>query len=151
MQIAALHRPAVRFLDRAAEPLRRAAPVVIRATLGHGFLTTGLGKLRNFDATVAFFASLGIPAPAANAGFVGALELVGGAALIVGFAVRPFAALLATTLVVALATHDGRALAESGAPLTVGAFVFLLLSALVFAYGAGPLSVDARLAQRAAA
>lgn len=138
-----------RALDRAGSALARYAPLLVRVVLGHGFFLTGLGKLRHFDATTDFFASLGIPAPAANAALVGVLEAVGGLALVAGLRVRAFAALLGGTLVVALLTHDGKELLSGGAPLTVAACVFLLLTALVFAYGAGPWSADAALAKRA--
>jgi putative oxidoreductase len=122
--------------------------LIARVLLGHGFALTGFGKLSNFDRTVAFFDSLGLPLPALNAGLVGGLELLGGVALVLGFLTRPFAAALASTLVVALLTNDLKAVVSSGAPLTVAAAVFLLLSVLVFAYGAGPLSVDSKLARR---
>lgn len=148
MQLASRVVPLLRLLDRAATHVRAVAPVVVRVALGHGFALTGLGKLRRFENTVEFFASLGIPFPAANAGFVGSLELVGGLALILGFAVRPFSALLASTLFVALATNDLKEVAATGAPLNVAAVVFLLFTALVFAFGAGPLSLDSYFARR---
>ena len=44
-------------------------PLLTRAVIGHAFIVAGLGKLGHFDATVSFFASLGIPAPELNAAF----------------------------------------------------------------------------------
>ncbi len=71
-------------------------PLLTRVVIGHAFIVAGLGKLRNFDATIGFFASIGIPMPELNAAFIATLELVGGAALVIGLATRVFAALLSS-------------------------------------------------------
>ena len=82
------------------------APLLARLVIGHAFMQTGIGKWENFHDTVEFFASLGLPAPAANAAFTASLEVVGGAALILGIGTNLFAALLSSTMVVALLTAD---------------------------------------------
>src|SRR5436190_13824384 len=82
------------------------APLLTRIVIGQAFVQTGIGKWENFHDTVEFFASLGLPAPAANAAFTATLELVGGAALILGLGTNLFAALLSSTMVVALLTAD---------------------------------------------
>lgn len=131
-------------LDRLA-PLPAAAT---RIVLGLAFFHTGSGKWHNFDNTVAFFTSLGIPAPAANAAFVSSLELVGGLLLIAGLLTRPIAALLSSTMVVALLTADRETFlsswtaASESSPTDVAAFVFLLFLSWLVVHGPGALSLD---------
>jgi putative oxidoreductase len=150
MTLIARIQPLARRAARAVEPL---APLLTRLVLGHAFSVTGLGKLRNIERTADFFASIGLPLPGANAVLVGALELVGGICLVLGLGTRLFAALLAGTLAVALATADRSAFLNAipdGQLLGVAAFVFLLLLVWIFAAGAGPLSADRLLARRLA-
>src|SRR5690348_13098104 len=99
--------------DAVLKLLAHAVPLATRLVFGHAFILTGIGKLKNFDRTVEFFSGLGIPFPAANAGFVGVLELVGGVALVLGLGTRIFAALLSSTMVVALLTADREGLIEA--------------------------------------
>ncbi len=58
------------ILSAVAERLAFIAPLATRITIGLGYLQPGWGKLHNFDRTVTVFASLGIPAPSANAAFI---------------------------------------------------------------------------------
>ena len=104
----------------------------------------------NLDRTSAFFTDLGIPFPAANAVFISSLELVGGACLVLGLGTRIFAALLSSTMVVALLTADrGTFVSKFPAELTdVTPVVFLLFLIWLVLYGAGPLSLDRLLDQR---
>src|SRR5262249_26780035 len=89
-----------------ASSIRPLAPLLARLVIGHAFFQTGIGKWQNFSDTVDFFRSIGIPAPLANAAFTSSLEVVGGIALIVGLGTNLFAALLSSTMIVALATAD---------------------------------------------
>lgn len=123
------------------------APLLARLVIGYGFTQTGRGKWTNFDNTVQFFSSLGIPAPTANAAFIATLELVGGWALVFGLATRPIALLLSSTMVVAILTADRAnflaALSGSESVLTdVTPVVFLMPLAFLIAMGAGKLSLD---------
>jgi putative oxidoreductase len=130
------------------------APLLTRLVFGLTFLQTGLGKLQNFDRTVEFFQSLSIPFAAANAAFVGAIELVGGGALILGLGTRIFSLLLASTMIVALLTADATsfvsALTGSGDQglLDVTPVPFLLALAWLAGFGAGPVSVDRAIGAR---
>lgn len=134
--------------------LQRWAPLATRLFMGQAFLATGLGKWRHLDRTAEFFASAGIPAAAANALFIATVELLGGLCLLVGFGSRAAAALLASTMVVALATADRATLAQAvtfsgDIGLTdVTPLVFLLFLLWVLAMGSGPFSVDAVLQRR---
>jgi len=129
-------------------------PLVTRLTLGIAFAQAGLGKWTHFDNTVLFFTNLGIPAPATNAAFVATLELVGGAALVLGFGTRVFAALLSSTMVVAILTADRAdfvlALSFGGDKglLDVVPFAYLLWLAWLIGRGAGPVSLDRALFRR---
>ena len=132
-------------LARSLQPI---VPLVTRLAVGILFVRTGYGKLGNLDGVATFFESLGIPAPKANAAFIGALELVGGAALIAGLGTRLFAALLSATMIVAILTADRAdflaALRLEGdkdvtnvVPLTLLVFLGWLV-----AFGAGAISLD---------
>lgn len=123
------------------------APLLTRITMGHAFFLTGRGKLANFDNTVEFFASQGIPFPALNAAFVSRLEYYGGILLVAGLLTRLVAAGLASTMVVALLTERAQFLAswrpttELG-PTDIASWVFLLLLTWLVLYGPGVLSLD---------
>ncbi len=125
--------------------------LAIRLTIGQAFMQTGWGKLHNLDNVTKFFASLGIPAPQLQAAFVGGLELVGGALLIVGLVVRPIAVLLLGTMAVAILTadRDGFLAALAINPeknLTdVVPWMFGLLLLALLTWGPGRLSLDALL------
>jgi putative oxidoreductase len=130
------------------------APLLTRLVVGYGFLLTGLGKLRNFEGTVAFFTEAGLPLPEVNAAFIGTLEIAGGALLMAGLLTRAFASLLSASMVVALLTADRTTFFAALTPgsdraLTdVVPLVFLLFLVWLVAYGAGPWSVDGLLRAR---
>jgi putative oxidoreductase len=91
---------------RFTEALSFLAPLLTRLVIGYAFYQAGGGKLANMERTVEFFAGLGIPFPAANAGFIARLELYGGMLLVVGLGTRIVASLLGSTMAVALSTAD---------------------------------------------
>ena len=134
--------------------VRPLAPLLTRLVIGVAFVQTGIGKWENFHDTVDFFASLGLPAPAANAAFTATLEVIGGAALIVGLGTNLFAALLSWTMVVAILTAERTnligALTGSGEhSLTdILPLMFLMPLTWLVAFGAGPLSLDFLLKRR---
>jgi uncharacterized membrane protein YphA (DoxX/SURF4 family) len=91
--------------------------------------------------------------------FVGVVEIVAGALILVGLATRPAAVLLLVDIVVAIITTKLPLLWRATAVSTNVGFWsmqaesrtdFAMLMALLFIIvaGAGPLSVDARLAKR---
>jgi len=125
-------------------------PLLARVSVGLVFVSTGLGKLRDLDQVVAFFASLGIPAPELQAPFVAATELVGGGLLILGLGTRFAAIPLAGTMVVAIRTALWPDL--EGPIDLFGRAEFLLGTLLVWLAftGAGALSLDAWIARRIA-
>ncbi len=145
---------ALRIAPKATVLVQPILPLLTRVVIGHAFLVAGLGKLGHFDATVSFFASIGIPAPELNAAFIATLELVGGAALVIGLATRVFAALLSSSMIVALFTAHAsevlQALNLAGSPALsdITAFVFLLFLGWLVAFGAGAFSADRILGAR---
>ncbi|CAJ0680031.1 MULTISPECIES: DoxX family protein [Ralstonia] len=123
-----------------------AVPAVGRTLIAAIFFISGIGKLAAPAATMAYIASLGLPAPAL--GLIGALvlELAGATLLVVGYKTRLVALLLAVYAVVtALIFHHAlgdqnqmfhflKNLAMAGGLLQVAAF------------GAGAFSIDNRRA-----
>lgn len=150
------HTARRRFLG-AATRLQAVAPLLTRIALGQALLVAGLGKLRHLERTTAFFEAIGIPLPQVNAAFIGGLETIGGALLILGLGTRLFAFLLSATMVVALVTADRAAflaaLNVGGDPslTSVTAFVFLAVLLWLLAYGPGAWSVDHAWARRGGA
>jgi putative oxidoreductase len=120
--------------------------LVLRLLWGWQFLTTGLGKLQNHARVTEFFTSLGIPAPGANAWFVGGLEMVGGALLLLGLFSRPVALLLTGNMLVAYLTADRPAFLgvfhDLDAFLRADPFSFLFVSVVVLTLGPGGISLD---------
>ena len=92
------------FLARATAGLVPFAPAILRVPIGFIFLVYGYNKLPNPAGFEQFLASLGMPAPQILAPLVIGLELIGGAALIIGLLVRPVALLLAIEMVVTMLT-----------------------------------------------
>ena len=129
------------------------APLLTRLVIGQAFFFTGRGKLQNFDGTVQFFASLGIPFPALNAAFVSRLEYYGGILLILGLATRLVALGLGSTMVVALLTADRQvfldALRGVGEDVLadITPFAYLLFLLWLILFGPGPVSLDRLVAR----
>jgi putative oxidoreductase len=129
--------------------------LVARLGVGLMFFGGALRKATHLSEFVAYFRSLHIPAPAAQAPFVVGVELVGGLCLMFGFATRIAAVMLAGTMVVALATAavpehhihaTWRGLLEF---LYLPEWLLLVLLGWLAVAGAGRASVDYRLRQRA--
>ena len=139
---------------KCAQAIAPIAALLTRLAYGKQFMVTGWGKWNSIDNVTAFFTTLGLPLPRANAMLVATVELVGGACLVLGLGTRLFAALLSTTMVVAILTADRAATFEQFAwsgDLTnsekVTSFVYLLVLLWLVAYGAGAWSVDRSIAR----
>ena len=117
------------------------------------FFSGAVGKLGDTGKFIAMFNSLGIPAAPVIAPATAVVELVGGAALMLGLATRPVALVLAMDMVGALLTDIGPALAEKYS--SVWSFLsnvfysseWLLIGLLLFLVcaGAGRASLDAQM------
>ncbi|WP_369055684.1 DoxX family protein [Kineococcus terrestris] len=129
---------------RLPAPLRDLALLLTRVAVGVVFVAHGWQKLstNGIEGTAAFFDSVGIPAATAAAWVSALVELVGGAALVVGLAV-PVAGLLllANTVGAFVFVHAG-----SGLFVDQGGYELVLVlgavSLLLAAVGAGRYSLD---------
>lgn len=103
----------------------------------------------NLDNTTGFFIELGIPFPKLNAIIAGSTECFGGLLLLVGLASRLTALPLIFTMIVAYLTADREKLTgifeDPDAFVTASPFLFLFATLIVFTFGPGRFSADARL------
>lgn len=131
----------------ATQPLAQIPPLFARVTVGLVFVSTGWGKLQHLDRTIAFFQSLGIPAPEYQAPFVAATELTCGLLLVLGVATRFAAVPLISTMVVAIATALWSELEGAIDLFGREEFLFIVVLVWIAIAGAGALSLDAVFAR----
>jgi putative oxidoreductase len=86
--------------------------LLLRVTIGFMFFSGAVGKLGDLGKFTAMFASLGIPAAQVLAPVTAVVELVGGAALMLGLATRLVSLVLAGDMAGALITDIGPNLAQ---------------------------------------
>ncbi len=127
-----------------------------RVLLALVFILAGFSKFAGLEGTAGYIASKGLPMPSVLALLTALLEVVGGLALAIGFQARLAAIALAVfTLLATFLFHNFWAMPADQA--FVQQLMFMKNLAItggllfVFALGAGPLSVDARRLQPAAA
>lgn len=116
-----------------------------RLTLGVLFVSTGWGKVHDLGSVAAYFAQLGIPAPAFEAALVGWSELVCGALLLVGLLSRLATIPLIVTMIVALATARSPHVHGLTDLFRQIELTYLLLLVFVALFGPGWLSIDAAI------
>jgi len=131
-----------------------AATLLIRLMVGWVFLSEGIQKFLFPGALGAGrFVKIGIPAPHFFAPFVGVVEIVCGALLIVGLFSRVAAIPLLIDITVAIATTKIPLLAKSGFWAAMHEartdYCMWLGSLFILIVGAGSLSLDARPSHRA--
>ena len=131
------------------QAVEKFAPVVGRILLALIFVLSGFGKITGWEGTAGFMASVGFPA--VTLFLIGAivLEIGGGVSLILGFKARWGAlALIIFTIPATVIFHNFWAL--EGAEAFTQRIMFMKNLAImggllvVMAFGAGPLSIDAR-------
>ncbi len=133
----------IRVLDYLKHPFL----LLLRLYFGWGFVSAGLGKLQNVEATTGFFRDWGIPAPMLNVYLAGTTETVCGFLLVIGLASRVITIPLIGTMLVAYYTAHHEQLAalwEGNAPLFFKAppFPYLITCLIVLLFGPGWLSAD---------
>ena len=140
----------VASLDALQRPAHDFFALGLRLVFGWQFFLTGRGKLAHLERTTEFFASLQIPAPGAHALGMGMLECVGGLLLVLGAGTRVLSALLASTMLVALATAHRAEIVEGGLDglFAAAPFPYVLATAALIVAGPGRLALDAWLASR---
>ncbi len=130
-----------------------AATLLIRLMVGGVFLSEGIQKFLFPEALgVGRFIKIGIPAPHFFAPFVGYVEIICGALLILGLLTRLAAIPLLIDITVAILTTKIPMLAKSGVWPTLHEartdYCMWLGSLFILLVGAGSLSMDARVARR---
>jgi putative oxidoreductase len=127
-------------------------PVLIaRVLLALMFLGAGIEKLTGLEGTAGYIASVGLPLPKLLAIGAGLLEVLGSVLLIVGWHARWAAlALAGFTLLATFLFHAFWALPKDQQMMQMLMFMKNLAAIggllMVFAYGAGSLSLDQRRA-----
>jgi putative oxidoreductase len=125
------------------------AITVLRVVVGAVFLAHGIQKFFMFGlhGVAGMFGSIGVPLPAVTSAIVALVELVGGAALILGFLTRWAAALNGFDMLVAvLLVHLKNGFFN---PMGVEFPLTLLAACIALALlGPGAASVDGALAKR---
>ena len=113
------------------------------------FLPAGLSKVAGFEGTLAYFATLGIPAPVFSLVATIIIEIFGSIALLIGYKTRPVAIIMAAfTLAAAVTGHAYWAAPEDAmfiAQLLFFKNIAVMGGLLVLASaGAGGFSIDGR-------
>ena len=131
--------------------------LALRLPVGIIFAAHGAQKLFGWfggyglQGTGQWMESIGIAPGVLMAGLAGGAEFFGGLALLLGILVRPAAAALAVTMLVAIfSVHIGNGLFMSNNGYEFG-LALLAATVSLLASGAGRWSVDARLSQGAVA
>jgi len=129
------------------------ALLVSRVALGVILIAHGWQKFNEYtlDGTAASFGDMGVPAPAIAAMFVTAVEVLGGAALILGVLTPVAGVLNMISLLGALVlvhVENGVFVQNGGFELVLALFAGLAVIALL---GAGRFSVDGLIGRTAAA
>jgi putative oxidoreductase len=123
--------------------------LVVRLYWGWQFFLTGKGKLADLSRPTAYFESLHIPAPHVNAIVVSLTECFGGLLLLLGLGTRFIAPIFVFEMIVAYATSEQEALhaifSDPDKFVSAAPFLFLFASAIVFVFGPGRFSLDARV------
>ena len=132
-----------------------AAVILIRLAVGAVFLSVGIQKfLFPGDLGVGRFVKIGITAPEMMAPFVGVVEIVCGALILIGLLTRLAAIPLIIDMLVAITTTKIPMLIKSGfwamAHEARTDWAMLLGSIFLLIVRAGALSIDARLAAKSA-
>jgi putative oxidoreductase len=137
-----------RLILRVSSGLSWLPPTVARLTLGWIFLQSGWGKLNNLPKVIAFFTSLGIPAPQIQAALAAGTEFLCGALMILGLCTRLASLPLIGVMLAAILTAKKGEIHELSDLLAMSEYLYIVLCLWLAAYGAGPLSLDAFFAKR---
>ncbi|MBY0360190.1 MAG: DoxX family protein [Candidatus Obscuribacterales bacterium] len=146
-----LLRTAYELLTKVANKTQILLLLFFRLNWGWQFFISGKGKLLDHPSVVEFFTSLHLPFPDFTAWFVSGVECIGGILLILGLATRPVGLVLSINMIVAyLSVEEDRLkvlnfFQDQDPFFAADPFFFLLTALLAFAFGGGPLSLDALL------
>lgn len=116
--------------------------LVLRLVFGGTLLTIGLNKLMTLDTVASTFEQLAIPFPKISALLAGLSEFLGGLLWVLGLFTRLISIPVAFTMIVAYITAHPTSLNSLQGFIAEGAFLYLLMSILFMAFGAGRFSLD---------
>ena len=143
-----------RFIDRVLSTDDSTGALALRVPTGLIFAAHGAQKLFGWfggyglEGTGQFFASVGLEPAVLLALLAGAAEFFGGLALLAGLLVRPAAAALAFTMVIAIVSvHWSKGFFMSGGGYEFALALLAASLSLLFS-GAGRFSLDGALARR---
>ncbi|HVY48222.1 MAG TPA: DoxX family protein [Minicystis sp.] len=125
------------------------SPLLARLLLAAVFIPAGYGKLTHIETPIRYFTHLGIPDPVFMAWLVGTCELVCGALLLIGLVARLATVPLIVTMIVALATAKAPSIHGVGDLIGTSEFLYLLLLVMIAVMGAGLVSLDHLVEERA--
>jgi putative oxidoreductase len=132
--------------------LRSPLLLLVRLYWGWQFAQTGWGKVQHIHRVIAYFGSLGVPAPGFTAPFVSWVEVIGGILLILGLASHITGLVLTIDMFVAYWVADRAALhsvlSDPGKFYGADPYTFLAASLIVLIFGAGLFSLDALITGR---
>jgi putative oxidoreductase len=134
---------------RAGNAGRWLPPTLARLTVGLVFFQSGWGKLHDLAKVTDFFTELGLPAPAVQALLASTTELVCGSLLLLGLATRMAVVPLMVTMTVAIRTALWPQVDSLGSLFGLAEYVYIVLLLWLGTTGAGPLSLDRLLLERA--
>ena len=116
--------------------------LLVRITLAYGFYEPALIKWSNLDATIEWFASLGIPFPTISIFLTASFEVTGVVLLLFGLFTRFVALPLMIIMAVAILTvhlYNGFLVGNNGFEIPLYYFLFLSILAT---HGSGKFSLD---------
>jgi putative oxidoreductase len=124
------------------ENSNRYLPLLGRVLIGAPFILSGLSKLAAHDATVGYIGSVGLPFPQLGWLIAMAVEMGGGALLLIGYRARIVALVVALfTLATAIFFH--RNFADQNQMIHFLKNIMIAGGLLQIVYfGAGPMSID---------
>lgn len=139
------------LINRLVSTKASLAPLALRVPVGIIFMAHGAQKLFGWfggyglEGTAQWMASIGLTPAHLLAALAGSAEFFGGLALLLGLLVRPAAAALGFTMLVAIfSVHISKGLFLANGGYEYGLALFAAAIAL-FISGAGRLSIDASL------
>lgn len=127
--------------------MEKSVNLIARILLAHIFLLAGITKITGYEGTVGYMEAMGVPGGMLP--LVIALEICGGLALIIGWQTRWAALALAGFCVVTAAIFHTNFADQMQVILFMKNFAMAGGLLMVYAYGAGALSLDAKRANSA--
>jgi putative oxidoreductase len=125
--------------------------LLARLAMAAEFVSSGWGKLHDLPKLAAYFATLNIPAPSANAAATATTEFVGGLLLLAGLGTRFAATALTVVMTVAILTAKLKEAHTLGDFFYLSEPCYLVIFIWLVFQGGGKVSLDHFIAQRRAA